>query len=109
VQLSFKANVSKAEPPVGQNTLIIGLRSKTNLVRVLVNVAIHDIPNRPLFIPVRNTSVYGGTQDESGLFVYGAQFRGAVIVNQFNAARAVVVRITNFKGETVEEQLLLED
>jgi hypothetical protein len=109
VQMSFKTNVSKAEPPVGQNTLIIALRSKTNLVRVLVNVAMHDIPNRPLFIPVRNTSVFGGTQDESGLFVYGAQFRGAINVNAFNAARAVIVRVTNFKGETVEEQLLLEN
>jgi hypothetical protein len=106
--ISFKTNVSKVKPRRGQNTLTILLKSRSNVIRTLLNVGMHTIPDRLPPFPVGRGGVFGGTQ-QGDLFVYGVRFRNISGNNPFNRTMSLIIQLTDFKGNRAEEEIILNE
>lgn len=106
VNLIFRTNMGKTQPPQGQNTLNILLRAKlNNATRVLFTIAFHLIPDSFPFFPNSDVMIAGGRiQDADGFLTYEAVFRGAANLSAFGGSKSVIIRITDAKGRITEAE-----
>lgn len=104
VNVGFKTNIGKVQPPVGQFTLVMAVR-KGLTTKTLLSIAMHSIPDTlPIFI--NTAAIAGGTkQDANNLFTYGAVFKGAANISAFTSPATVIISITNPKGVRTTEDV----